>query len=105
MANFKEFTRYTNGVADKNRSGQDFLVLRKPLNLEPQESDTFVTVSQELLNRPDMISYDVYGTVDLWWVIFEFNKINDPLFDLKLGQQIRIPDKDRVIEAINKIGT
>jgi hypothetical protein len=103
MANFKRLTRYTGGEIQTNRSNKTFLVLRRPLELEPSDGDTFVQITSEYVNRPDLISYKAYGTVDLWWVIYEFNGISDPLFELKLGAILRIPEKDRVLRAIQNL--
>lgn len=100
MANFKKLTRYTNGVVSKTRSGQNFLILRKALDLSESDGDVFVTITQDLTQRPDLISQKAYGTPDLWWVIYEFNGIKDPLFGLKIGQILRIPQIDRVLDAI-----
>ena len=104
MANFKTNTRYTNGIVVKNRSGKDFLVLRKNLFLQEASSDTLTIVTQEYINRPDLLSSKVYGTPDLWWAIYEFNNIRDPLFDLKVGQIVRIPNINRLLQAIANIG-
>jgi hypothetical protein len=104
MANFKTNTRYTNGRVAKNRTGKDFLVLRKNLFLQEASTDTLVVVTQEYLNRPDLLSSKVYGTPDLWWAIYEFNNIRDPLFDLRMGQILRIPNIDRLLQAIADIG-
>lgn len=104
MATFKKNTRYTNGQLSTNRAGQSFIVLRKPLNLEQGEEDTFVTINQELLQRPDLLSYRAYNIPDLWWVIFEYNKVSDPLFGLRLGQTLRIPSLTRVLKAIELMG-
>jgi hypothetical protein len=103
MANFKTNTRYTNGSVAKNRAGKDFLVLRRSLFLEEASTDTLVVVTQEYLHRPDLLSSKVYGTPDLWWAIYEFNNIRDPLFDIKLGQILRIPDINRLLQAIADI--
>jgi len=104
MANFKPLTRYTNGKFSENRSGTKFAVLRGSLNLEPKDDDIFVTINQNLKQRPDLIAFYAYGNSDLWWVIYEFNNINDPLFGMSLGQILRIPNKNRVIAAINELG-
>jgi hypothetical protein len=40
--------------------------------------------------RPDRLSYELYGTVDLWWKIMEANDIKD-IFDFKAYLNIRIP--------------
>lgn len=100
MANFKRFSRYSNGLVTTNRSNKPFIILRRPLELEPNEDDTFVTVTQEYERRPDLLSSRVYGDPELWWVIYEFNGIMDPLFDLKMGQILRIPSLERVVQAI-----
>jgi len=105
MANFKKNSRYTNGIIATNRSNKDFLVLRKAIKLEEDSTDTFIIVTQEMEKRPDLVSYNAYGVSELWWVIYEINQIRDPLFDLKSGQILRIPSLDRVLEAIDKLGT
>ena len=104
MANFKKNTRYTNGKTSKNRSGQNFLLRRSSLVLPPDPGDTSVAVTQEDVLRPDLISQKAYNTPDLWWVIFEYNNIQDPLFDLKISQIIKIPELNRVLEAIANLG-
>jgi len=105
MANFKINTRYTNGIITKNANGEDFLVLRRPLNLEESSGDTFVTITKDLTKRPDLIAFKAYGNVDLWWVIYEYNGLHDPFVDLKEGSVIRIPEKTRVLDAIKQMGT
>lgn len=104
MANFKRNTRYTNGNSSKNRTGVDFLLLRKALKLSSDSSDTYVSLKQEDILRPDLISHKAYGQPGLWWAIFEYNNIQDPLFELKEGQIIKIPDIKRVLEAIKNLG-
>ncbi len=103
MANFKRLSRYTGGTLASNRSDQNFLVLRRPLELEPADGDAFVTITDDLIRRPDLISNRAYGTPDLWWVIYEFNGIRDPLFELKAGQVLRIPELDRVLDAVKEL--
>jgi hypothetical protein len=105
MANFKVLSRYTNGIITKDRDGTDFLVLRKPLKLEPDEGDLLVEITQDLAKRPDQIAHKAYGNSDLWWAILEFNGISDPLFDIIPGQIFRIPEIGRLTEAISKLGT
>lgn len=103
MANFKRLSRYTGGRVSTNRAGQQFLVLRRPLQLEAADGDTFVTIDKELEKRPDLIAERAYGNVDLWWVIYEFNNLRDPLNDLKQGQILRIPELQRVLLAIEEL--
>lgn len=103
MANFRELTRYTNGNITTDRNGKEFLVLRKPLVLEPAEDDKVVIITDRYIKRPDLLADVALGDRRLWWVIFEFNNIKDPFFELKLGQIIRIPSKKRVLEAIKTL--
>ena len=104
MANFKRYSRYTNGKTDKDRSLEDFIILRDPLQLEPGDDDIFVEIKQNLLNRPDLIAQIAYQNPDLWWVVLEFNNISDPLFELRSGQLLRLPNKERLLAAINLLG-
>jgi hypothetical protein len=41
--------------------------------------------------RPDLVSFDVYGFVDVWWKILEFNGMKD-IWDFKAGVTIWLPD-------------
>ena len=103
MANFNPLSRYKNKVLEKNRNGEQFIVLKEPLALEPGSGDQFVTINQELLARPDLISYYAYENSQYWWIILEFNGIRDPLFDLKIGQVLRIPPIGAVKAALSKV--
>jgi hypothetical protein len=103
MANFRQYSRYISGKIATNRSGQNFLVLRRPLNLIPASGDIFVTVTQEMEHRPDLVAQSAYGNPDLWWVIYEFNGIRDPLFGLRAGQILRLPELERVLGAIQDL--
>jgi len=103
MANFKKLTRYTGGIVSKDRSRKDFLILRNTLELEQSDGDIFVIIDKEVEKRPDLIAERAYGIPDLWWVIYEFNEIKDPMFELKAGQIIRIPELQRVLDSIEAL--
>jgi hypothetical protein len=101
MARFLAGSRYTNGVVSVNRDGDQFLVLRDLLVLDPAPTDSFITVTDEMLNRPDIISYVAYQRPDLWWAIFDVNTIKNPYTDLYVNQRLRIPELDLLLSAIN----
>lgn len=103
MANFKRTSRYKRALVATNRSEQNFIVLRKPLVLEQNDGDTFFEVTQEVLKRPDLVAQTFYGNTEYWWVIYEFNGIKDPLFELRMGQILRIPALERVLVAIEQL--
>ena len=54
------------------------------------KKDKYYVVTAGTEYRPDLVSQNAYGTVDLWWKILEANDIKD-IFDFKAGLNIRIP--------------
>jgi hypothetical protein len=103
MARFLSGSRYTNGVVSVNRDGQQFLVLRDLLALAPDPNDSFLNVTNEMLNRPDIISFIAYSRSDLWWAIFDVNNIKNPYADLQVNQRLRIPELTKLLAAINTL--
>ena len=58
------------------------------------EMDDFLyTLESQYAYRPDLLSYDVYQTPNLWWVFMQRNLdvIQDPIFDFVPGLQFYIP--------------
>lgn len=45
--------------------------------------------------RPDLLSYDLYGTSKLWWVFMHRNMetLTDPIWSFTTGTLIKIPKK------------
>lgn len=52
--------------------------------------------------RPDLLSYDLYGTSALWWVfaIRNPNTLIDPVFDFLPGATIYIPKKTTLTSTL-----
>jgi len=103
MANFRPGSRYTNGTFTNTEDNKSFLLLRNRLEVPESGQDIFLTVEGRHLKRPDLIASDTYKRVELFWVIMDINNIRQPLFDLRVGQQIRIPPLNNVLEAIEKL--
>lgn len=59
--------------------------------IQPNQKDKFLVITKHYEYRPDLVSFDVYGTPDFWWKIMEVNNIKD-IFDFTAGQTIRLPD-------------
>ena len=59
-------------------------------------TDGIFVVTARYKNRPDLLSYDAYGTPKLWWIFAMVNPdlIRDPIYDMVVGLQLRIPTKD-----------
>ena len=57
--------------------------------------DIFWSITKTYENRPDLLAYDLYGDVNLWWVFAVRNPsiIPDPIFDMKAGVKIYLPQK------------
>ena len=55
--------------------------------------DILFTVTKSYENRPDLLAYDLYGQVNLWWVfaVRNLDVIQDPIFDLHAGTKIYLP--------------
>jgi hypothetical protein len=75
------------------------------LNIRPvsAEADDFLyTIESQYSYRPDLLSYDLYGTPDLWWVFIQRNLdvLQDPVFDFIPGVQIYIPKKTSLIKVL-----
>jgi hypothetical protein len=70
-----------------------FLELLTLRDLPLQNDDILFTVTQQYSNRPDLLAYDLYNDVNLWWVFAVRNKdiIKDPIFDMIPGQRIYLP--------------
>lgn len=60
----------------------------------PGETDDILfEVTKNYEYRPDLLAYDLYKDVGLWWVFAVRNKsvIKDPVFDLTAGTRIYLP--------------
>jgi hypothetical protein len=62
-------------------------------NLPNQTDDIQFTVTSQYEFRPDLLAYDLYGDVNLWWVFSVRNKdkMKDSIYDLYAGQVIYLP--------------
>lgn len=52
------------------------------------------------IGRMDLIANTYYQDVTYWWVIAEMNDIQNPLMEMYPGQQLLIPLKEDVINAL-----
>lgn len=77
----------------------DVLTLR---DIPTASDDILFTVTQQYTHRPDLLAYDLYGDVNLWWVFAVRNKsvIKDPVYDLVAGQKIYLPKVATINSAL-----
>lgn len=88
-------SRYDWSVLYVDAKNGDFYGTRQPLRLRRHESDIFHTVSDIENKRIDLIAWKYYRDVSLWWVIAEFNNINNPL-EILPDTTLRIPTYERI---------
>lgn len=60
--------------------------------------DTVMILDSKYNKRPDLLSFDMYGTPQLWWVFIMRNPdvIRDPIYDFLTGITIYAPSKDNL---------
>jgi hypothetical protein len=56
-------------------------------------TDVKFSVTSQYAHRPDLLAYDLYQNVNLWWVFAVRNPdvLQDPVFDMAAGVQIYLP--------------
>lgn len=64
----------------------------------PSPSDSEYVVQSKYNQRPDLLSFDLYGTTGWWWIFALRNPdtIKDPIYDLKAGITIYLVDKSNL---------
>lgn len=63
----------------------------RPIVIDPNDKE--YVIEQKYTYRPDLLSFDLYGTPKLWWIIIQRNLdvIQDPIYDFVQGKRIKIP--------------
>jgi hypothetical protein len=80
----------------------EYLDLWTQRTIPVDDSDEPLIVSRKYHERPDLLSYDLYGTSEYWWVfaIRNPNSIQDPIYDLVADLEIFVPTKQRVLSFL-----
>lgn len=70
----------------------------EPRNIGRDGTDIIKILETKYEFRPDLLSYDLYGTPNFWWVFMEVNPdaIKDPVYDFKAGLTIYVPTATRI---------
>lgn len=74
---------------------RDFLSFRE---LSSSDEDELIAIEDRYAERPDILSFDLYGTTRYWWVfmIRNMDVIKDPIFDMQPGIEIFVPKRERL---------
>jgi hypothetical protein len=65
----------------------------------PAENDDYrYVIENQYKHRPDLLAYDLYSDVKLWWVFMQrnMNVIKDPIYDFVPGTVIYLPKKSNL---------
>jgi hypothetical protein len=98
--------RYSRWLPGVFYPGLENALGRNPYRIStfPVEADDgYWTVAPEEEYRLDLISFRVYGTYRLWWVLALVNKINNPFVKPDIGEVIRCPALERINAVQNRI--
>jgi hypothetical protein len=70
-----------------------YLDVWNPPAITKYADDIPYTLQSQYSMRPDLLAYDLYGDVKLWWVFAARNPnaIEDPIFDFVSGVTIYLP--------------
>lgn len=68
------------------------------------EDDIFKPIGHTYQYRPDLMSYDLYGTVEWWWIFMARNRdsIVDPIWDFTADRSIYIPKLTTMISYLGQ---
>jgi hypothetical protein len=66
--------------------------------IPPHPSDKLYVLNSSDVARPDLLSYKLYKTPELYWVILWLNNIVDPFEGMYPGMLLRVPLLSRLME-------
>jgi hypothetical protein len=81
---------------------REYLGILTIRSVSAELDDYLYTLESQYAYRPDLLSYDLYGTPDLWWVFMQRNLdvIQDPIFDFVPGVQFYIPKSNSLLKVL-----
>lgn len=76
----------------------DYLDFWSGVTILPSNDDTLLTLESKYNKRPDLLSFDLYQTPQLWWTFMIRNPdvIRDPINDFLTGIMIYTPSKEQI---------
>jgi|TARA_B110000503_G_scaffold70029_1_gene109044 hypothetical protein len=87
---------------DTRVQGDLYLDILKIRPVPANDDDILYEVQPQYAYRPDLLSYDLYGTKNLWWVFAQRNMevLKDPVNDLLPGLKIYLPKGDALARQL-----
>jgi hypothetical protein len=99
MATYTKTSPWANTTI--NKSGE--LGLLKIRAIPADDDDILYEIQPQYNHRPDLLSYDLYGTPKLWWVFAQRNldTLKDPVYDFEPGVKIFLPKNSSIKKVLN----
>lgn len=97
MASYSRTSPYYN--TDTTNGYLDILTFRP---IPAETDDILFEITKTFENRPDLLAYDLYKDVNLWWVfaVRNSNILKDPVYDLVAGIKIYLPKITTIRSAL-----
>lgn len=79
-----------------------FLDILRPVKVPASPDDVLYSITTSYTFRPDLLAYDLYGEIKLWWVFAQRNPdiLKDPVFDFRPGTEIFLPQGKNLREKL-----
>lgn len=86
----------------QTKINNNYLMELEIRSVPAEDNDFLYTLEPQYTWRPDLLSYDLYGTPKLWWVFIQRNMdvLSDPIFDFVPGIKIFLPKKSNLIKIL-----
>lgn len=99
---YTENSRYRGSTitsVDTSEGLQNYTILKLPIQVPETEQDFFIEIDSTNEFRPDMLSFQVYGTPDFGWALMELNNLRS-FKDLTIRNRLRVPPLDVIQTAV-----
>lgn len=76
--------------------------VHRPIYSAPD--DELITLEKKYENRPDKLSYDLYGTPEYWWVFQTRNRnvIKHPIWGMTAGIMFYAPSLNHITKSLGQ---
>ena len=80
----------------------EFLDILNFISIPGDDTEELIVLSPKFNERPDLLSNELYGTPDLWWVFIVRNPdtIIDPIYDFVTEIEIFVPTRQRIFSLL-----
>jgi hypothetical protein len=74
----------------------------KHRQISAHQGDRRIVITDKYTHRPDLLSFDLYGSPAYWWVFLvrNMNIIRDPIWDFEPGKEIFVPSADHLRSVV-----